>query len=443
MPKITFLQIGDVHYPDWTSELYQTDDKDRKVSASIKFGITHNPFRRVLTKIVELSSKPHMNGVVLMGDFTSKGDKKKLASALNHFSWLCKEERERLARPHLMAVPGNHDVNKDDAVELGQTGKFQYLNEVAEECLWHPMPVDEIVHIPIEFENATANFLLVNTTLGSWEKYLLPPSIEEGVDDSNKKTSVGDPAKLSLEMAGISEAQVNGENYYDQLDTPYVSSKSTLGITKFFENIERKDAVIVVGHHNILPQIQPRLSPYSEMLNAGFFRKSLLEQEFPMLYLHGHVHHDVIEIIQNPRLSSSKIYSIGAPDITQGFNEVSLFYDRDGRPTGFRVLPWRFSKDRSHFKAKAEEQVVGTLYRESRIWPSAEAQKAFEKVNYGKSYNGSDLVDIFCKANVTDCEDEVESILLELFFLKWIQIENVGKQMIDWVVIKRAETSND
>ena len=57
---------------------------------------------------------------------------------------------------------------------------------------------------------------------------------------------------------------------------------------------------VIVAHHNLLPQRLPRLAPYTELVNGGALRASLGELGKPVLYLHGHIHEDPIEILRSP-----------------------------------------------------------------------------------------------------------------------------------------------
>ena len=93
MSTLSLIQVGDIHYPDWNSKPFATDDKDARLSPVIKSGVTTVAIRRVLQQLSKKAADASTSAVVFMGDFTSRGDPKGLRSALHHFSWLCKADR--------------------------------------------------------------------------------------------------------------------------------------------------------------------------------------------------------------------------------------------------------------------------------------------------------------------------------------------------------------
>jgi hypothetical protein len=434
LTKVTLVQVGDIHYPDWTQTPYETDEKDKKLSAGIRAGVTHAPMRLVLGKLASLAEHAHTAAVAFMGDFTSRGQKAPLAAALSHMSWLCRADRGRQGLPTLLLVPGNHDVSKADAVDLGQAGKFEAMAKLAEAALFEPMPVEG--HVAASFSatgGGKVSVFLLNTTLGSWEPYLLPEPLEAAV---NKAPDAVPSARVSDAEIAVAGASANPEplGYYDQLDTPYVSARSLQELREAVRATPRGDAIVIIGHHNLLPQEQPRLSNYAELINAGYFRRFLLSLDRPIVYLHGHTHKDTVEEVVDPRKPRSRVVCIAAPKLEDGFNEISFHFDARGGALGLRLLPWRLAGDRGSFNPVAAEQAALSLIN-GVLRPSKDAHELHDKLTSTSS-------DRF---HVYDIEDLAEGVavdiltarLLELFFWRWIDISNVAAPWEEWVVTPR------
>lgn len=441
MAKISLIQVGDVHYPDWDISPYQTDHKDKRMGRAIAAGLTFVPLRRILEWLSRRSNDPNLASIIFMGDFTSKGLPHPLFAALNHFSWLCKAIRKREARPKLLLVPGNHDVGKSDALDLGQFGKFDKITKWAEQTLWYPPPIEDPIHVPLHGATGeVAHVFLINTTLGSWERYLLPPALHEALDNDSVNSMIHpDPSRLQIDVAGVPHVPAPAENYYDQLDTPYVSAKCLDKLSDVVERLPKKDAIIVVGHHNILPQEQPRVASYADLLNAGFMRRRLLQLKRPIIYLHGHTHVDLIEQITDPRNSNAKIVAVCAPKLEMGFNEISIHFDARRSALGVRVLPYRLPAGGTRFGADTDNQVASSLQATVALQPSPEARAVVDKLTFGGRFNVVEIEEKAADLNIPSLS--IESVLLELFFWRWIDIDQVGRDMSEWRINVQVRSS--
>ncbi|TIP27751.1 MAG: hypothetical protein E5X67_14125 [Mesorhizobium sp.] len=188
----------------------------------------------------------------------------------------------------------------------------------------------------------------MNTSIGSWELQNLPEFLRDKLktEDWSTPIDLGSPASMDdgpatpAAVLPPEKPQDLLDQYYSQLDTPYVSALMLTGLMEHLLQPGRAFGVIV-GHHNLLPQKTPRISPYAEMLNAGFVRAQLLSVGKPVLYLHGHIHQDPIEVISDPRNPGSQVISISAPEIGGGFNELVFFITDQDDLIGVRVVPYR------------------------------------------------------------------------------------------------------
>ena len=375
-----------------------------------------------------------MSSLVFMGDFTSRGDAKGLRAALQHFSWLCKSDRTVASRPKLLAVPGNHDVSREDAMTLGQFAKFDRMAKWAAEAHWCPLPMEAMVGIELgESSSGRVRLYLLNTSLGSWERYLLPAALQDMVTKAGAKAEPIDPGKLEITLAGAAKAP-RTKGYYDQLDTPYVSAKALEDLCDAIREAPRGDAIVVVGHHNLLPQEQPRLSSYAEMLNGGYLRRALLSLGRPIVYLHGHTHVELIEEISDPRNPPAKILSISAPRLEDGFNEISFHFDGRQSVIGTRILPWRVSADRTQFAAASQDRAACTLQNGTALEPSPEGRALYGNLKRDYRYRVPDVADVVAEQKIDLGKRSLPNLLLELYFWRWIDVDHIGKSSKDWVI---------
>ncbi len=434
MTTLSLIQVGDIHYPDWDANPTAIDDKDPRLSPVIKAGVTTVAIRRVLERLSKKASEVGTSSLIFMGDFTTRGDAKGLRAALHHFSWLCKRERTVIARPKLLLVPGNHDVSRDDAMTLGQFGKFDRMAGWATEALWYPMPTEDVVTVELgEPSSGRVRVFLLNTSLGSWERYLLPTALQDIVTRVGAKAEPIDPGKLAIALAGAAQASKT-KGYYDQLDTPYVSAKALEDLREAIQDAPQGDAIVVVGHHNLLPQEQPRLSSYAEMLNGGYLRRFLLSLGRPVVYLHGHTHVELIEEVSDPRNPRAKILSISAPRLEDGFNEISFHFDGRQSVIGTRILPWRVSANRTQFAAAALDRAACTLQNGTALEPSLEGRTLFGKLKREYRYNLHDIAEVAAAEKVFLGKRSLANLLLELYFWRWIDVDHIGKSSNDWVI---------
>jgi DNA repair exonuclease SbcCD nuclease subunit len=125
---LRILQIGDLHYdPKGKSFL---DQKDGAFSTHLSSMITTSPVEDSLRSIITNAEKKNCDAIVVMGDIGDKG-KKDLYREGVHFLLDAMTENPIL-KEKIIVLPGNHDVNRDDAL-IGIAEKFQHIE-------LHPVP---------------------------------------------------------------------------------------------------------------------------------------------------------------------------------------------------------------------------------------------------------------------------------------------------------------
>ncbi len=331
LPRLRLLQVGDVHLPSAVHSYRSVDDKDARFPPDIKGIISEQPLKKAFEKIYEMISASEVAGLLFMGDLTNLGQlsgyqacARYLANALQIGSH---GELNKLA---VGIVPGNHDIDRLLAKLPSNVAKFTPLTAALTEAGLPVIPIKEPLWLRLQSSDASALVAMLNSCWGCGSPEFIPEEFREDVQAAIDK---------AIER-GRTKREISA--YYErQLDTPAFASEA---IQQLMEDTRTRqsNALIVVAHHNLLPQRLPRLAPYTELVNSGALRSLLQELGKPVIYLHGHIHQDPIEILQIP--GGFPLVTIAAPEITHGFNIIELVFTRGGIPLSCRVLKWRFDQ---------------------------------------------------------------------------------------------------
>lgn len=304
------------------------DDKDSRFPQELKKIIAAAPIKSCLQKIYELIEAGRASAVIFMGDLTDYGGLAGYKACAKYISTALQIGRfGQQSQLPVGIVPGNHDVNRALAQEAQIGAKFSPLiAALAAEGL-PSIPVAEPIWMNVLNDAAQISLrvALLNSCWGCGAKEFIPEEFREDVQ----------AAIESALKRGQPDQQIAA--YYDrQFDTPAFSSDTMEKLVSRLPAVNECGVLVVAAHHNLLPQQQPRLAPYTELVNSGAIRSVLQNLERPVIYLHGHIHHDPIEIIQKP--ASSPVVSIAAPEIQSGFNVIELVYTRSHLPLNCRVV---------------------------------------------------------------------------------------------------------
>jgi hypothetical protein len=221
--------------------------------------------------------------------------------------------------------------------------------------------------------------------------------------------------------------------YYDrQLDTPAFSEASLNGLLQGAESGAGTDLLMVCAHHNLLPQRLTRLAPYTELVNSGAIRGSLIELQRPVVYLHGHIHEDPVEVLLQP--GSYPLVCISAPEASQGFNLLETLYTKDGIPLSIHIVPWRF--DKSGLLRPQRSRTVPLIGPRRRSADTILAELYAELLRQRACYWHA-VMKFECLKDVTDPEAVVEEALELLQADGRIQIENHDLPPRNWIIEAR------
>lgn len=402
--------------PDWAKLKPPVDLKDDALAGDLVSTLSMHPVQLVLREIATRIHHTPYDLIALMGDITSYGRLDEYELALKQLSPLFDVRRRNKNGARVVMVPGNHDVNRKTALQDGIEGKFSALNEIAQRYGWPVMPIRELSRIEVGGAQGCVAAFLINSCLGCGEKRFLPSTVRQAITDA---------IDTALLTAGTKDIAL--DEYYEQLDTPAIDEAAVRRMGSELEALPRGKLPVFIAHHNILPQREPRLAPYAELINGGQIRRKLISADRAVLYLHGHIHEDPIEIVSDPLRPLAKLISVSAPALEQGFNEITIFQAMDGQPCGIRVTPYRLRKSTGMVtEAPIDISVTTTVGRvKSRL-----AYDILHKVTEGGSVFWNELEQSFTKKKVA--AGELEATTMELYFANYIRIDQIDRPANEW-----------
>lgn len=331
MKTVSLAQIGDIHYPDYKADTC-IDLKDKGMSPKIISTIAPTKLKKVSDEISrQLKENDSIQAVLLCGDLTSKGNIDGYKDCLRYLqSVLSLSNEEFWKNRHLHVVPGNHDISRHAINTSGDIyTKFTAITQAWTDINRTEMQPNVVRTSDIQDDKSKTTIFSVNSCVGCGEQRYLPSNISTELQKLLNEYSV---------KAGDKSFDLLGE----QLDTPAIDEDHVTFIGDSIRKLQKlSDIPVLLAHHGLLPQATTRIQIYSELLNSGNVRFALARLERPVIYCHGHLHDDPIEVVTHPQTGSGKIISISAPLFTEGFNLINLMFNDDGLSLGCEVIPFR------------------------------------------------------------------------------------------------------
>ncbi|MCC8951382.1 metallophosphoesterase [Bradyrhizobium sp. Arg62] len=417
LPRLRVLQVGDIHLPSSARSADSVDHKDARFPPDLKAMISSRPLKKAFEKIYEIASEEDISAILFMGDLTDYGSAAGYNACAAYISNSLQIGKTGLLK-HLPVgvVSGNHDIDRLLAKSNPATAKFAPLNSALTSFGLPTIPVERPIWINLRKDDIVTSIALLNSCWGCGSPEFIPLEFRNDVN-----------AAIDNAIAkGTSGREVQA--YYErQFDTPAFSSES---IQQLLADIDTNPSslFLVTAHHNILPQRMPRLAPYTELVNSGALRSVLQELGKPVVYLHGHIHQDPIEIVSIP--NGLPLLSVSAPLITAGFNVLEFVFTRGGMPLSCRILKWRF--DEAGYIRRVEPitvSLIGLRRRSQR--PSL--IEVYKIVLDAKEIYWSDLVSR-CSQLYLSMPDDLEEDLELLATDHRVTIENYGMSHPNWIV---------
>lgn len=424
--KIRLLQLGDVHYPDAIKDRPLVDLKDKGFSPTLTETLAATPFANVVRKLNHILQNEDVHALALMGDLTSRGNHvgyedcvAYLKSALIDSAWHPRNVH------HVLVVPGNHDINRKDYKDGDLDNKFAPLLATLAKHALQPLPVSTFIKIDITCPvTGGAALFGINSCVGCGEKRHLPEVLREEIFSA-----------ISAKIAGTS---VDGDAYKaildqvcEQLDTPLITQDCITDIVNATLPLDPSWIPIIAAHHNLVPQVTPRIDVYTELVNSGQFRKALLELDRPIVYLHGHVHTDPIEVLHDPRFPSSQIIAVSAPQLAEGYNIIEIHYSPAGVPYGCLVTQHRH-RETSQVVSISETRIPFLSTQQGNIPLSQVASVAMKHFSDQGIMYYNDLKRACGRASKGITDDELLDAIEELTWRRYVKIDNPRMTHTQW-----------
>ena len=345
MRLLQLLQLGDIHYPQLRGKSAVVDQKDKAMDEKFVATVSADKLQSVARAICSALGQHHIAGILICGDLTSWGDIPGYKECLNYLAtFLNLGHADGPANADVHVVPGNHDVDRSVCTPENQDfyKKFEAIEKLWIDLQRPILTVRDVRSTTIANSNGRAQIYSLNSCIGCGEKRSLPVNVQNDLYSILEAYS----SRTTLEEA----FGVVGE----QLDTPAFVENHISSLVEELRQLDDFIIPIVLAHHNILPQAMPQVTVYTEVINAGLVRTRLLELQQPVIYCHGHIHCDPIEILNLPSAAAGPVVSVSAPLLENGFNVLEIAFGQKNIPLGCRVIPYRARNDGSVVSRTAE-----------------------------------------------------------------------------------------
>lgn len=432
--RATILQLGDVHFPKFVQAETNVDVKDE---FSTPGGLA-NKFTTPVTVLVaraleqELVRDPNLV-VATCGDLTDRGDLDSFVGAVEYL-----EEAlgvgTLLATDRMHLVPGNHDVDLEGVMPFVDFGseRFEKLQERLV-AAGRPTIVTTSHRYTAPVLASGSLFLhSVNTARGNGAprliaEFALEDLVSQLLDPMDSDGILRDAAVLAAKAAGVGPTVVVQESLdmplIDPEDLDHVQAQAVTSLAGL---------LVLTGHHGFLPQSTPRFGPYTEMVNGGQVRRRLTQLGRPVLYLHGHIHEDSLEIVRAGQAGDTgvgwPVISIAAPLLQAGFNRVEVEFARDGRVLGLLIHRLRVDQGAGTVVAGPPQRVaIG-----ARKHIDVKHREFFIEVIQSKGMSGEDLINLGAKPAHDMSADEVEDVVTEAVWSGVLESSSDSRDPFEW-----------
>lgn len=419
------LHIGDIHYKNLDKESRLVDIKDSQFPDVLNSVLPEPDYQTVIADFMcEIEKSPA--AILLSGDLSSYGN-------IEYYKKCLEFLKDRI--PHdffasdgvqkLFIVPGNHDIDRDQISEDSLHNKFEPIQKALREANFPEMPVNgaKFEELHTEFKSLPSDtscrilMININSCIGCGERRYYPDRIKKALSELLDGNEVNDDTKFIVD--------------YDQIDTPAVDIQDLKNVIRRIESCNDQLLPIILTHHNLLPQKRPRVAMYTELLNSGYIRERLLMLNRPIIYLHGHLHDDPIEVIQSPKYAEAKIICISAPllfpivgDDTKkfGFNVIKIVVGKYGVPIGCKITHRQIKssnekEERIRFWEPAKTSTLASSYEKNILRCINECKK--EEIYL------ADLTDYINKKDGGNQSiEEIEESIDQLSWLGLLHYEN-------------------
>lgn len=349
MRDIELLHIGDIHYNYRDADISSSDDKDLGFPAMLKEISKEKPYEIILRDLEkEISKSPE--AILVSGDLSTfgmiEGYKECLDFIQDYIPSIYFGSKNRL-----FLAPGNHDVDRRRVSENSLYPKFDPILDALKERQFPLIPIGDNIITEIKTDYGNLIIVIINSCLGCGEKRYYPEDLSEFI-----------PKVFELNKD------------YEDIDTPIFQIKDIQATIDFIKSKDKSYLPVILTHHNLLTMRKLRFAMYTELINSGYMRDQLLSLDRPILYLHGHIHDNPIEVIQSPIFRNSKVVCISAPlllplkkasDFKLGFNRIKILFNQNQKPLGCEIFQYEYENGRTN-PSKTRIRFLGSPYTKSQ-----------------------------------------------------------------------------
>lgn len=417
MQTINFIHIGDIHFPDNYNK-HIVDHKDKGLETTFIESISPSPFQKVSRKLTEILKKCEVRAVLFSGDLTSRGNVPGYDACVDFFvKLLAIDDADNRVQFHV--VPGNHDIDRNEAFFGDSKKMFDDFTQIWKHRGLDVMEPNAVRVGVIDEANCKAQFISLNTCIGCGQTRQYPEFISKVIDSTIEGMDLTNKEKFEL--------------FCEKLDTPAASQDDLMRVEEVInENKECNGVPVILAHHGLLPQSTIRTDIYTEIINGGHIRRLLNTIQYPVIYCHGHIHQDPIEVVTQPKYARSSLISISAPEYPSGFNLVELHFGANGIPLGCNVRPYRTS-DYCSVEEGNNVRVKFNIYDNIDDYCDDDLKKVYKLIPAEEiRFN-----DLFKEINVTDWiidELGLVNILEQLEWLGVLTIDNQKRKSTAWII---------
>jgi hypothetical protein len=319
LPKLRVLVIGDVHYPETRAD-FPVDRRDASFPAEVDAKITPPPRLISLARAAALANPA---ATIVLGDVTSWAQMPDYHDGLSMLRDTLAWSAADIDRVHIAI--GNHDIQRD---LYAPNKQYDDIMKTVESVVGAQiLPVNAPRNTSVS-DGAEAKALLISidSCVGAGARRGIHPVLLQRLQECVPEHVINILANLDTKTVT------------ETLDMPAFQHAHMEAVQSMIRAADSNSACIIASHHNLLPQSVPREDIYTELLNAGWFRTMLSSMNRPIVYVHGHVHTDGVEIIESPHSGSqSRVICVSVGRLIDGFTVLSITFGANSMPLGMVV----------------------------------------------------------------------------------------------------------
>lgn len=296
MKSIRLLHITDFHFGSENKEDSQNglDLKDSTIDPvyTNKLGTHWSQQFFECIQSWETKSSSKIDIIVCTGDLGSFGKADTIEEGVAFLEKLCKNID--LPKDKVIICPGNHDLQRSEkGVEFFKFEEYLKKTGFLNYSCYEKIFEFEIKGIPI---------IAINSCIGGTE--VSNVFMEQYVEKATNITR--ENKKIIVDML----LKNNMEYLSDFLDIPSIGAIQKHDLLKAIRSYNT-DNVILLMHHNPLPNNSIELRPYCNVVDSGNVISELINTEKKVFILHGHTHYNYNVMAYFPPLNENYLSLIG------------------------------------------------------------------------------------------------------------------------------------